>query len=385
MGVTRTCFLASKTFRKGLLLVILMSLILTRSFCQTRPSLSHTLFLVGDCGEPYIGKEPIGSVIRKKIEASGRPKTVLFLGDNVYPKGLAPEGHRLRREGEEILNNQVRWVSGTGAATFFVPGNHDWNHWGKRGWDYVTNQQQWIDSLKDENIVLSPRDGCPGPVMVDIDEHHLLLILDTQWMLHRWEKPGESACGSKSVDDVLRRISGVFEQNSHKRIIVAAHHPLITYGEHGGVFSLRSHIFPLVDLSKYLYIPLPLIGSIYPLYRKWFGHIQDTAHRSYRKFAQAILAIMARHPGSIFVAGHEHALQYIVKDGVHVIVSGTGAKTGHARKKKYAVLATGVRGFVQVSTFVDGSVSLHFFQVDDEHPEGNEIFTQGLRQIHQDR
>ena len=273
------------------------------------------------------------------------------------------------------------WLESLGSATevTFVPGNHDWNHWGKRGWDYVLNQQQWIDSLKDESIVLSPRDGCPGPVLVNIDEHHLLLILDTQWMLHRWEKPGKSACGSQSVDDVLRRISDIFEQNSHKRIIVAAHHPLITYGEHGGVFSLRSHIFPLTELSKNLYIPLPLIGSIYPLYRKWFGHIQDTAHRSYRKFAQAILAIMARHPGSIFVAGHEHALQYIVKDGVHVIVSGTGAKTEHVRKKQYAVLATDVRGFVQVSTFVDGTVSLHFFQVDAEHPGGKEIFTQYLQ------
>jgi hypothetical protein len=233
------------------------------------------------------------------------------------------------------------------------------------------NQQHWIDSLFDENITFLPRDGCPGPAEVVIDDHTLLVILDTQWLLHRYEKPAEgSLCGAKSFTQVLSQLEDIFRRNNNKRIIVAAHHPLITYGEHGGVFTLRSHIFPLTEFSKGLYIPLPVIGSLYPLYRKWFGSIQDTAHPKYRKFSKAILKIMADHPGNVYVSGHEHGLQHIVKDGSHFIVSGTGAKTEYVKKKKHARYAKAVRGFVKVDVHASGHLSVNFIRVDPDFPSG---------------
>jgi hypothetical protein len=35
-------------------------------------------------------------------------------------------------------------------------------------------------------------------------------------------------------------------------------------GIHGGYFGIKQHIFPFTDMKKKLYIPLPVIGSIYP-------------------------------------------------------------------------------------------------------------------------
>jgi hypothetical protein len=343
-------------------------------FSQSESLIDHTLFLIGDCGEPYVEGDPIAGVFHNQIRSSGANTTVLFLGDNVYVKGLPERGHRLREDGEDALNNQAGWIKGTEAQGIFIPGNHDWAHWGKKGYKYIINQQNFIDSIHNQ-VTLLPRNGCPGPVVKQLGDHVTLVIIDTQWLLHRWEKPGaESGCFSKNNDQFFDNLQQVFNENKGKRIVVAGHHPLITYGEHGGVFRLRAHLFPLTELSMGLYIPLPIIGSLYPLYRKFYGSIQDTPHPKYKKFVRQMEAIMKDVPGSVYIAGHEHALQHIVKNQNHFIVSGSGSKIEFVKKKKFAKYASHERGFVRMTVKKNSEVILHYFQVDTENPQGKEVY-----------
>lgn len=342
----------------------------------------HTLFLVGDGGEPYVEDNPIANVLATRISTAPGKSTVIFLGDNIYPGGLPSKDSRKYELAEKAMWTQVGMIQGPDARGIFIPGNHDWAHWGQNGLEYIRNQQQWIDSLHDERITLLPRDGCPGPIQVPLDDNTILLILDTQWFLHQYDKPRDAdLCGPVTTSEVLIAVEDVFRSNRGKRIIIAAHHPLITYGEHGGIFTWKAHIFPLEELGQHLYIPLPIIGSIYPLYRKWFGHLQDTAHPLYEEFGNALMDIMRQHPGSLYVAGHEHALQYIVKDSTHFIVSGSASKTEYVEKKEYAIYAKDVRGFAQLSIMDDGTVSVVFHQVDEKHPEGIEVFSTSLSPI----
>jgi hypothetical protein len=174
------------------------------------------------------------------------------------------------------------------------------------------NQQLWLDSLKDERITLLPRDGCPGPVEIPLTDAATLIILDTQWFLHPWGKPDEEGpCDAKTAADALVLLNDALSRNAGKRIIVAAHHPLITYGEHGGTFSVKDHLFPFTAINAKLYIPMPVIGSLYPIYRSWLGDIQDTAHPLNKELTRSISSLLAEYPGSIYVAGHEHSLQAI--------------------------------------------------------------------------
>ena len=254
--------------RIGLVLFLFSGYLVT---AQT--TITQSIFLIGDSGEPYIADEAYGQVLRQKVEQAGQGAVVLYLGDNVYPAGLSDSGSRNRTSGERTLQAQVSWIKGLNAKGIFIPGNHDWAHWGRRGLQYVTNQRQWIDSLKSEQFRFLPEDGCPGPKEISLNGNTVLVILDTQWFLHQFNKPEEdSDCDCKTTADVVASLADIFNRNSNKRIIVAAHHPLITYGEHGGVFTLSNHLFPLRDINPNLYIPLPVIGSFYPLYRKLFGH-----------------------------------------------------------------------------------------------------------------
>ncbi len=345
---------------------------------------NYTLFLIGDCGEPVIKDSPIGDVLRREVEKAGIKSTVIYLGDNIYPFGLPAEGHKARSRGEEILRTQAGWISGLDAKGIFIPGNHDWQRWSRSGWEFVLNQQLFIDSLRNENIIMYPRDGCPGPVELQLSEDLVLLIIDSQWILHAYEKPGEeSDCMAKDPNTLLVLLQDAFERNHGKRIVLAAHHPVISYGDHGGVFTLQDHLFPLVDLHPALYVPMPVVGSIYPLYRSLLGHPQDIKHVNYNQYSKAIQRLLAQYPGSLYVAGHEHALQHIVKDSAHHIVSGSGSKTGHVRKGRYAQYAKGVKGFVKVIFTTDGSAHLEYWQVDDDFTTGKVVHTAELAPVRQ--
>lgn len=346
---------------------------------QSSP-VTHTIFLIGDAGEPYISEESFGNVLRKHIANAGNPTTVLYLGDNIYQGGLSELTSNFRATGEKILQTQVDWIKGLGVRGIFIPGNHDWQHWNKRGLDYIINQQQWIDSLRDKNIVFLPKNGCPGPVEVVINNNLVLAVLDTQWFLHQYDKPGgEGPCDAKTPNDVFALLADIFQRHYDKRIIVAGHHPIVTYGPHGGEFSWKDHVFPLRELNRHLYIPFPLVGSFYPMYRKLFGHIQDVSHPLYKEFSQPLEDLLKQYPGSIYVAGHEHALEYSVKDSTHHIVSGSAAKTSHVKKKGFARFAASKRGFGRLLIHEDGHIVLHFFEIEKNGKDTRELFAVTIR------
>ena len=100
--------------------------------------------------------------------------------------------------------------------------------------------------------------------------------MDSQWWLHLHDKPGnESDCDFKSEDEVITALREIASSHPDRLLVVATHHPLYSYGVHGGNYTWRHHIFPFTDIIPWLYIPLPVIGSVYPITRGIFGNIQD--------------------------------------------------------------------------------------------------------------
>jgi hypothetical protein len=371
------------------LLLILLFLIFNRAvFAQNTPQVDYTLYLIGDCGEPTINDAPIGGVLRKMVETSGENTTVVYLGDNIYPFGLPDVGHLGRERAERILNTQIDWIKGTQAKGIFIPGNHDWQHWNRNGWEFVANQQAFIDSVKEENIRLLPQNGCPGPVELHLTNQVVLLVIDSQWLLHAYDKPGEeSDCFAKDAAGFMIMLDDAMVRNRGKRVVIVGHHPVISYGDHGGIFSFQDHVFPFLDLHRNAYVPLPVIGSLYPFYRNVFGHSQDIKHPNYKQFSLMIQSMLARHPGSVYAAGHEHALEHIVRDSVHYVVSGSGSKTGYVKKGRFADYAKGVKGFVKLEMYKNGRARLEYWQADNDNKEGKLVHEDNLvsvRSLQQD-
>jgi predicted phosphodiesterase len=323
------------------------------------------VYLIGDAGLVSVSDAPYKKLLQQHLNDSV-PSAIVFLGDNIYPKGMPGESNRHRGEAEKILEASLNLAPGFKGQVIFIPGNHDWKRGRPDGLKFINNQQAWLDSLHTSNVKLLPQNGCPGPVEIPLSDKVVLLVIDTQWWLHPWDKPeGEtSLCDCKTQADLIVQLDDALRRNTAKRVIVAAHHPVITYGEHGGVYSLKDHIFPLTDLNKKLYIPLPVIGSIYPLYRKVFGTIQDTAHPEYRKLKAQLMALLEQYPGVIYASGHDHSLQYSEKADVHYVISGGGSKSGTAKKKKYAQYTAETLGYVRVRVGNETETQLDYISTD---------------------
>ena len=168
---------------------------------------------------------------------------------------------------------------------------------------------------------------------------------------------------------MISLLHDAIDRNKHKKVIVAAHHPLISYGQHNGAYGLKDHIFPLTALSKGLYLPLPVIGSIYPLYRSTIGDIQDLPNIEYNKMAERIQATLEQHPNIIYAAGHEHNLQYSTMDNIHHVISGSGSKTTPLRNSKKLSFGVAETGFTKINFHENGDVRIQYIVANSERTE----------------
>lgn len=344
------------------LLILITFLVANAGYSQ---QLTHSVYLIGDAGLSKADQKKYQDLIKDHFDST-ISNTFIFLGDNIYPNGM-PDRHNIERvEAEDILLAEINLVKDLHASAYFVPGNHDWKRGRRRGLEYLKNQAQFIDSVANDNAQMLPHNGCPGPVEIKISNELVLIIIDSQWFLQKRNKPygASSGCESKTERDFEKNLKRILDENKDKTILVAAHHPIFTYGEHGGVFPLQSHIFPLVDVHRLLYIPLPLIGSVYPLFRKLLGHRQDTQHRKNRAYRKMIIRNLEKFPGSIYVSGHEHALQYSEKKQVHYVVSGASVKRTFIRKKGFAKYVSPKTGFAKIDHYNNGATSIVFFEAD---------------------
>jgi hypothetical protein len=247
-----------------------------------------------------------------------------------------------------------------------IPGNHDWNNGSFNGIQTILREQVYVSQLGKDNVWYYPEGGCPGPVEVPINDDVVLVIIDSQWWLHPYDKPGiESDCPFKTKDEVVTQLADILGRNYRKLVIVATHHTFRSNGVHGGLFGWKQHLFPFTDMKKNLYIPVPVLGSIYPIARGVFGTPQDIKHPDYTNMIHDIEQVTRAHPNVIFVAGHEHNLQLIKDTGYYYIVSGAGSKTSRVNKTRRSLFVSDKTGFATLEVSKNKNVRASFYTVTD--------------------
>ncbi len=338
-----------------------------------------SVYLIGDAGKPDSTGEPVLEALRQDIDSHRSEPVVVFLGDNVYPRGLPAPGRPGRRAAEFSLAAQVRVITSTGSRGFLVPGNHDWAKHGPDGWDAIRRQARFIDSVGGGAASLEPRGGCPGPVVADIGPRLRLILLDTQWWLHPGPRPEHpnSSCPTDSEREITDSLRGALTSSAGRMVVVAQHHPLMSGGVHGGYFGLVDHIFPLRAAKPSLWIPLPLLGSLYPTARAEGISSQDLGSRAYRHMIRSFSAAFRAAPPALHAAGHEHNLQ-VIKGGparLH-LVSGTGIydHSGPAVAIRGTLFAKRASGFARLDIPRAGRARLAVIAV-DQMGRGEEVYS----------
>lgn len=335
---------------------------------QTDPVIQR-MFLVGDAGELKDGHHPVCDWLKQHVDWNDTSNVLVYLGDNIYPHGMpSPDGtaggaYDLARK---ILDYQVSVVAGKPARAFFVPGNHDWKQGKPGGWQQVKNEEEYLSSLGMPNVDMLPKAGCPGPVAIPLGNKMVLVCMDSQWWLQdAKDRPGvESGCDCKDPKSIMNALKDIVSTYPDRLIVLAMHHPFYTHGEHGGYYTLKQHLFPLTDKKPGLYIPLPAIGSIYPISRGVFGNVQDTRNPRYKEMREDLESIIRGHSNIIHVAGHEHTLQLLQHDSVYYVVSGAGSKNTRVKMGAHSLMARENIGFATIELHASGKSEIRFYNVD---------------------
>jgi hypothetical protein len=346
----------------------------------SRPNESpaYTIYAVGDAGELNDQSKAVMARLSELASDDSQPGTVIFLGDNIYPAGFPPEENTNGQfNARQVLMNQITGLSSYNGNLIFIPGNHDWNEFKPGGLEAIKRQGDFLSKLNDPRIKMIPENGCGGPVTIELNDQIVMIILDSQWWLQKWadEKEMNAGCQNQTREDFIHAFQESLRENEGKQIIVTLHHPLYTQGAHGGHFTVRDHLFPLSKVVKWLYLPLPVIGSIYPYYRSIFGHSQDTKHRNYKAMREAILSAIDDEKEIIFLAGHDHNLQYLVEGNDHYLISGGGSKQNPISNSDQLIYGHKAAGFMQLDFFEKEGVLLTVYEVSPDSGSSKAVFS----------
>jgi hypothetical protein len=329
----------------------------------------HRICLLGDAGAVATdGRDPVLNLLRRWLTEAGPTGTVVMLGDNVYPTGIPPLGHPQRPAAERRLNAQLDLLREFPAHVVYLSGNHDWNKGRPDGLAYLQAQEAYVRQHLPSAHYL-PENGCPGPVALPLAPGLMMLVLNTQWWVQRGPRPlGRSAgCQSADAKEPFAQLQELLRQyhDQGQQLVVVGHHPLYSNAQHGGKFTVKQHVFPLTAAHKRAYLPLPIIGSLFPAYRRVLGAAEDMAHPRYRRMRRRLLQVLRQFPGTVYAAGHDHNLQYFLRRGVHYLVSGSGSKTAFVQPGGKATFTHEHKGFFSLDYYADGQLWLSAWEPAD--------------------
>ena len=313
---------------------------------------AHSFYLIGDAGgSDLYSKDSAIAYLEREIRFANENSTLVFLGDNVYPKGIPEEDSKDYELAKHRLKVQTDIGKKFPGKTIFIPGNHDWYN----SLDGLKRQEKLVeDALRKKSY--EPDNGCPIED-IEITEDIHLIIVDSHWYVTNWDNhPGiNDECQIKTREKFFEEFAGEIKKARGKTTIVAIHHPIFTNGPHGGYYSFKSHMKPT-----------PILGTIKNVLRKAGGIVNvDQQHNRYKELKDRIVTISQQNDKVIFVSGHEHSLQFNYKDNLPQIVSGSGSKITGVKNVDSGIFGYGTLGFARLDVYENGASTVHYYSADD--------------------
>lgn len=285
------------------------------------------------------------------LTLSGEPTSLLINGDLIKNKFTETDSSRIARllTLTEYLNM---------GKLIILSGERDWDDSGKDGLKQVKQLEKYIESFHNPKVDYAIEKGCPGPVELDLTDNVLLVLFNTQWWNHPFNKPGpqDADCKITTTDIFKEELEDILDENPDHTVLIAGHYPIFSLGEYGGDIPLIKHLFPLTDLRSDLYIPLPVMGSFYAAFRRNIGTSRDIINENFLEIHQILQETITHNSGIIYLSGHDRNLQILQKDDNYFINSGSPVSAQHAGSGADALYSEAQPGVIELIFYASGKV-----------------------------
>ena len=280
-----------------------------------------------------------GNVYGEKSEAAllnqWRNRIGMQKNFSVLLAGNAVDAQTGQFPGELLLNENH--------PLLIAPGITEWAGGSRNGKDFI---KQLTDDLsaKYSNPVFYPEEACPGPKEVVLNDHLVVILIDTWWWVHKYDRRFYK-CDIENRGDVLIQIEDVIRRHyAGKHVVVAGHHSLKSYGNTNGYFSAEQWL-----------LQLP-----YTFFRKLPGTRMDSQHPDFKDFRNGLLSVLKKYPDVVYVSAGEQNMQYFQHDNNHFVISGSW-HSGEYVRKDLPEFGSEEKGFAQLTFSPEGVCELNFF------------------------
>jgi predicted MPP superfamily phosphohydrolase len=327
------------------------------------------IYLIGDTGKKAIISKNYKQFSR--FISADTPSCILYLGDNVYPKGIRPTGDKHHDTDVEKMKIQLRLLKNHRGQVYMVPGNHDWQMGKTKGLEYVKRESDLVNQYIRDSLTQYTEEaahyfkyaGFAGPEKVEL-EGITLIMVDTDWWVHKQlTHPVGLIDNSKKKTEALffQQFDAYLKEASEKgqKIAIVTHHPLYLTGAN----SLK------MQPTRFLitYTPLKVFGMM-GMNRAARGM---SPQPNYKRMVSKFEKHIAPYKNIIWISGHDHDQQLIIKNNVTQIVSGNGGEFRKVdnRDKMAKWYNDDTMGFSKIELSKNGIVQVFFY--DDE---GRELY-----------
>ena len=227
-----------------------------------------------------------------------------------------------------------------------APGHSEWDNGGPRGKKVIKNVEDALDELYRGKVYL-PQAACPGPQEVVLNDHLVVILIDTYWWVYKYDRR-YLKCGIESDADALMLIQDAIRRHyPDKHVVIAASQALESYGNSGGHFSFGQAV----------------LEAPYTFYRKVLGLRTDNNYPDFKTFRDAMLAMLRIYPDIIYLSSGDDNLQYFEHNGVHHIITGSMVHQSYVNQKR-ATFGSTQKGFARLLFSPEGESTLEFYGSD---------------------
>jgi len=223
-------------------------------------------------------------LFEKDIKNTDHKVTILSLGDNNV----------------EALK-QIKKVSG-GAKVKLITGDRD----------HIDLKS--IKKLKKKNDYKLLTDGlyCPDPKVKELDNHNLLIAINSNWFLDRdiLFTAKDKDCNTFNEIDFFEELESIIEKNESKNIFIVAHHTIESNTQLNG-----KNLWP--------YDLIPLAGNLYASYRRNIGRTQDMTSDRYEYYAKRMNELDDYYNVNV-ITGHDKVNAIYTKENLRSINLNSG-------------------------------------------------------------